>query len=120
MVGYRVVSNVEIGFETCSKTPGDTSGRFDEIATRLRRGGTKNEGTRWIFVRNPLQKLSESILTSSGEASNGRMSFKIDRDETRGKRVTGSEEYEDNVEDPEDSTEDPRDNVDDQADNGER
>ena len=33
VVGCRVVLNVEIGFETCSKTPGNTSGRFDEIAT---------------------------------------------------------------------------------------
>ena len=120
MVGLRVVPNVEIGFETCSKTPGDTSGRFDEIATRLRQGGTENEGRRWIFVRNPLQKLSESILTCLSEASNNCTSLVIYRDEMRGERVTGSEGYEDNVEDPEDSTEDPRDNVDDQADNGER
>ena len=44
----------------------------------------------------------------------------IYRDKMRGEGVTGSEGYEDNVEDPEDSTEDPGDNVDDQEDNGER
>ena len=43
VVGYRVVSNIEIGFETYSKIPGNVIGRIDETAARPRRGGAETE-----------------------------------------------------------------------------
>ena len=105
-MGHGTISNVGIRFELSLLASGNVIEHVGGMAARSRRGEAEDEEMGWVLVRNQLQVCSESILIGSGETSNDRTSFVIDRNETKGEGAIGRKSGCGDIEDPRDNIKD--------------